>query len=107
VHAPIKGLRIPRARREKAFYVSLCFDRLRLAVALDAGSLFSLYSLSRSRFLAALPRRVRIHPTSRLHQGGALFTYLANRRRKQSQKTYSLVNQAESALEAQAPELEA
>ena len=27
------------------------------------------HSLSRSRCLAALPRRVRIHPTSRFHQG--------------------------------------
>jgi hypothetical protein len=48
-------------------------DRSRLAVALDlavrSGVMFSLYSLSRSRFRAALPRRGRIHPTSRVHQG--------------------------------------
>ena len=48
-------------------------DRSRLAIALDvaarSGVMFRLYSLSRSRFRAALPRRVRIHRTSRLHQG--------------------------------------
>ena len=65
-HAPTKGL-------QKAFHTSsasiVTVSFAPDVVARSGAVIFCLYSLSLSRFLAALPRRARIHPTSCLHQG--------------------------------------